>query len=703
MERDSRPNASPARTPARASPSKPSSGRSPSGRSPSGRSPSSRSPSGRSPSARPASTASPPRRVHLVRATPVGATPIRASPATSAPATRAAGETPGARSPKFFWQEGQKRLPLIGCVLLLIALVASLILLFYFWRGHTRIKYKEAAESCPRHAVRCDGVADCKLKSDELGCVRFDWDKSLLRVYSGSSHQWVPVCSDSWNSSYSVKACQQLGFESAYRTGEVAYRGVTSSFSISKYNSTLQESLYRSECPSQRYVSLQCSHCGLRAMTGRIVGGALAPESKWPWQVSLHYGTTHICGGTLIDAQWVLTAAHCFFVTREKVLEGWKVYAGTNNLQQLPEAASISQIIINGNYSDEQDDYDIALMRLSKPLALSAHIHPACLPMHGQTFSLNETCWITGFGKTRETDDFPLPEGGAGRPHRLQEVQRLPGLRQLPHPQDAVRGGPAGRPRLLPGGQWGAPGLRAEQPLVPGRGHQLGDRLRPEEQAWRVHQSDGAPALDIQQDGERGAPPEALSGLPTSPAAGGCEAGHAAPGSATGPFSAAPCLLLSGHAMCVCVCVRACVCACMCVCLGLCACMCARVGCACVCLLSQDLQKPGGRSALPKPQAGHLGTTVWHLETPTGVSRGRDAGKGLEGHIGNCRPSDLDSETVPEHAASGSPVTPAHPGGDGLVGAPTVPGRRMLRWHRQHLLPPTGSAVCGPWPPRRPG
>ncbi|XP_016060180.1 PREDICTED: transmembrane protease serine 13 [Miniopterus natalensis] len=368
-----------------------------------------RSSSSRSSPARPASTASSPRRVHLVRATPVGATPVRASPAASAPATRAAGETPGASLPKFTWQEGQKRLPLIGCVLLLIALVVSLILLFYFWRGHTRIKYREAAESCPKHAVRCDGVADCKLKSDELGCVRFDWDKSLLKVYSGSSHQWIPVCSDSWNSSYSVKTCQQLGFESAYRTNEVAYRGAASSFSVFEYNSTIQESLYRSECPSQRYVSLQCSHCGLRAMTGRIVGGALAPESKWPWQVSLHYGTTHICGGTLIDAQWVLTAAHCFFVTREKILEGWKVYAGTNNLHQLPEAASISQIIINGNYTDEQDDYDIALMRLSKPLTLSAHIHPACLPMHGQTFSLNETCWITGFGKTKETDEKTSP------------------------------------------------------------------------------------------------------------------------------------------------------------------------------------------------------------------------------------------------------------------------------------------------------
>ena len=43
--------------------------------------------------------------------------------------------------------------------------------------------------------------------------MRFDWDKSLLKVYSGSSHQWLPVCSDSWNDSYSQKTCQQLGFE----------------------------------------------------------------------------------------------------------------------------------------------------------------------------------------------------------------------------------------------------------------------------------------------------------------------------------------------------------------------------------------------------------------------------------------------------------------------------------------------------------
>ncbi|XP_032328552.1 transmembrane protease serine 13 isoform X2 [Camelus ferus] len=444
MERDSHQNVPPARTPpARASSAQGSPARASPSRSSSSRSSTS------------VSTTSSPMRVYLVRATPVGAVPVRASPARSQPAARTTGESPGISLPKFTWQEGQKRLPLIGCILLLITLVVSLIVLWpgrrslsshavgsgleplpadlpsralpathqdggrepqsprgmavYFWRGHTRVKYKEPVESCPKHAVRCDGVVDCKLKSDELGCVRFDWDKSLLKVYSGPFQKWLPVCSDGWNDSYSDKTCQQLGFMSAYRTTKVTNRDFASSFSISEYNSTIQESLYRDECPSQQYVSLQCSHCGLRAMTGRIVGGALAPESKWPWQVSLQYGNTHICGGTLIDAQWVLTAAHCFFVTREKILEGWKVYVGTNNLHHLPEAASIAQIIINGNYTDEQDDYDIALMRLSKPLTLSAHVHPACLPMHGQTFSLNETCWITGFGKTKETDEKTSP------------------------------------------------------------------------------------------------------------------------------------------------------------------------------------------------------------------------------------------------------------------------------------------------------
>uniref|UniRef100_A0A8C5X2Z3 Peptidase S1 domain-containing protein n=1 Tax=Malurus cyaneus samueli TaxID=2593467 RepID=A0A8C5X2Z3_9PASS len=49
--------------------------------------------------------------------------------------------------------------------------------------------------------------------------------------------------------------------------------------------------------------------CGQR-ISGRIIGGKETSVNKWPWQVSVQYGPIHICGGTIIDAQWVLTAAH---------------------------------------------------------------------------------------------------------------------------------------------------------------------------------------------------------------------------------------------------------------------------------------------------------------------------------------------------------------------------------------------------------
>ena len=63
-----------------------------------------------------------------------------------------------------------------------------------------------------------------------------------------------------------------------------------------------------------------------------------------------------------------------------KILDDWKVYGGVSDLKQQAEGIPVSQVIINSNYSDDHDDYDIALMKLSRPLTLSGEASQLAVP-----------------------------------------------------------------------------------------------------------------------------------------------------------------------------------------------------------------------------------------------------------------------------------------------------------------------------------
>lgn len=45
---------------------------------------------------------------------------------------------------------------------------------------------------------------------------------------------------------------------------------------------------------------------------GRIIGGQDCEPHSRPYMASLNYGY-HFCGGVLINRQWVLSVAHCWY------------------------------------------------------------------------------------------------------------------------------------------------------------------------------------------------------------------------------------------------------------------------------------------------------------------------------------------------------------------------------------------------------
>ncbi|CAN7986328.1 unnamed protein product, partial [Ixodes hexagonus] len=137
----------------------------------------------------------------------------------------------------------------------------------------------------------------------------------------------------------------------------------------------------------------------------RIIGGRSALSGSWPWQAGIYTTKySHFCGGALISDQYVLTAAHCVWA---RMATHINVHLGSHQrlsrdrtelLVGVEDVCVFPKFRITGKTVGFED---IAILKLSHPVNITATIQPVCLPSNGEELPSGSELYITGWGVTR--------------------------------------------------------------------------------------------------------------------------------------------------------------------------------------------------------------------------------------------------------------------------------------------------------------
>lgn len=135
----------------------------------------------------------------------------------------------------------------------------------------------------------------------------------------------------------------------------------------------------------------------------RIVGGGPAEMGTWPFIVRLKFGRNYLCGGTLLDGDTVLTAAHCCHGQRAS---GFEVFINDHfvfdqNDGQLQ--TSVKSLHYHKQFSWSTFKNDVCILKLNDDVSEKINGLFPCMPPADFDFDAGSVCYVAGWGLTAET------------------------------------------------------------------------------------------------------------------------------------------------------------------------------------------------------------------------------------------------------------------------------------------------------------
>lgn len=156
-------------------------------------------------------------------------------------------------------------------------------------------------------------------------------------------------------------------------------------------------------CPSRKVLRVACNDavCGIQTNRRQKYGidglNKMASHGDWPWHAVLYKSGTHVCDGSLISSEWLLTSASCF---QGQSKAEWVARLGAVRLNAVSPWQQERHIV--GMVKSPVEGSTLVLVKLSSPVTYSDYIRPVCLNNDQPSDVPYLHCQTLGWAKNRD-------------------------------------------------------------------------------------------------------------------------------------------------------------------------------------------------------------------------------------------------------------------------------------------------------------